>query len=129
LHTYVCARDAKAEAEKLYKAVDAEVRPGIISYLDEFGKTPEGELSKRFEGEGFKVVWSCSSPNPVVKRDEQAIINFLVGSPYAACLKYAVDLEKWEALKATGVLTQEFIDSVEKVEQPKPIRKLFVDKE
>lgn len=129
LHTYVCARDAKAEAEKLYKAVDAEVRPCIIKYLEDFGKAPEGEVSKRFEGGGFKVVWSCSKPEPIVKRDEQAIVTFLVGSPYAACLKYSLDLEKWEALKATGVLTQEFIDSVEKIEYPKPIRKLFVDKE
>lgn len=126
---YIQARDAKLEAEKIFKTADKSLRPVILEYLESCGaESDEGKGDKLLQLEDFKVHWTFTPGEDYIKKDENKILDFLKSNVYLAALDYKVNWEVWDKLKENGTIPPQFVTEVEQPAKSKDARKLLVEK-
>jgi hypothetical protein len=129
LSLYIKARDEKAKAEAVYNEVNKEQRPIIIGYVEKYGQAsaPDQKDNVILE-DGIKVLWSYRDVPPITKRKDNEIISYLLKNKLMTALdvQYVLKEDEYQKLKETGMIPEEFINSVETTEYPKPKRQLYV---
>jgi len=125
------AKKAKSAAEKEFKQVSSEERGSIESFVREYGTESEPEKGDFVVQEfGYKAHLIRTPGQPAIKRDTQKIEEFLTNSAEdwaSNCLRFTLDVEKWEEAKAKKLVPDEFIREVEEIVQNDDTFALRVD--
>lgn len=111
---YVSARDAKLDAEKVFKKIDKNERPIIETFIRNHGVETKPDLGDfKVQDYGYIAHLVKTPGKPGVKRNLEEIIGWCKKNGYSECLTEVLNTEMWEALKKTGKVPSEFITEVE----------------